>query len=185
MKTILLAKDIFKIENFWSVEKCDEYIAKSESTGYEVATVQTEAGPRVVDHIRNNHRVLYKDMALANELWKELGPHVPKSIGESEAIGLNELFRFYRYQPGQQFRKHRDQSFIRNSREASYYTFMIYLNDDFKGGETKFDDLVVAPTKGGALVFYHALEHEGTAVIEGIKYVLRTDIMFRVKSLEK
>jgi prolyl 4-hydroxylase len=117
----------------------------------EAATVQTETGPRVVEHIRNNNRVLYRDIALAQELWKELAPHAPQSIGDSEAIGLNELFRFYRYQQGQQFRKHRDQSYIRNSREASYYTFMIYLNDSFKGGETRFNDLVVEPMKGSAL----------------------------------
>jgi prolyl 4-hydroxylase len=185
MKTTTLLKDIFLIENFWSVEKCDQYIARSESKGYEAATVQTETGPRVVDHIRNNNRVLYKDIALAQELWKELAPHVPQFIGDSEAIGLNELFRFYRYQGGQQFRKHRDQSYIRNSREASYYTFMIYLNDSFKGGETRFNDLVVRPKKGSALVFYHYLEHEGTEVMEGTKYVLRTDIMFRLKNSGK
>jgi hypothetical protein len=62
---------------------------------------------------------------------------------------------------------------------------MIYLNDNFKGGETRFNDFVVAPKKGSALVFYHYLEHEGAEVIEGIKYVLRTDIMFRLKNLEK
>ena len=59
---------------------------------------------------------------------------------------------------------------------------MIYLNDNFKGGETKFNDLVIAPKKGSALLFYHYLEHEGAEVIEGIKYVLRTDIMFRLKN---
>ncbi len=182
MKTTALSKDIFLIDQFWSINKCDEFIAKSESKGYEAATVQTETGPRVVDHIRNNNRVLYKDFALAQQLWNELAPHAPKSIGDSESIGLNELFRFYRYQPGQQFRKHRDQSYIRNSREASYFTLMIYLNDNFKGGETRFNDLVIAPKKGSALVFYHYLEHEGAEVIEGIKYVLRTDIMFRLKN---
>jgi len=62
---------------------------------------------------------------------------------------------------------------------------MIYLNDDFKGGETKFNDLIVAPKKGTALIFYHYLEHEGSEVIEGTKYVLRTDIMYRLKNSEK
>ena len=185
MKTTNLSKDILLIENFWSAEKCDQFIAASESKGYEAATVQTDNGPRVVDHIRNNNRLLYKDFTLAQELWKELEPHGPKSIGESDAIGLNELFRFYRYEAGQQFRKHRDQSYIRNNREASYFTFMIYLNDGFKGGETRFDDLVITPRKGSALVFYHYLEHEGTEVTEGVKYVLRTDIMFRLKNSEK
>jgi prolyl 4-hydroxylase len=180
LKTTALSKDIFLIDQFWPIEKCDEFIAKSESKGYEAATVQTEAGPRVIDHVRNNNRILYNDIALAEELWNKLAPHAPMSIGDSESIGLNELFRFYRYQPGQQFIKHRDQSYIRNSREASYYTFMIYLNDNFNGGETRFKDLIIAPKKGAALIFYHYLEHEGAEVTEGIKYVLRTDIMFRL-----
>ena len=58
---------------------------------------------------------------------------------------------------------------------------MIYLNDNFKGGETRFNNLIVAPKKGSALVFYHYLEHEGAEVLQGIKYVLRTDIMFHLK----
>jgi prolyl 4-hydroxylase len=148
---------------------------------YEPATVQTENGPRLVDFIRNNNRVTYKDNDLANELWSAVKDYAPASIGESEAIGLNELFRFYKYQPGQQFKKHRDQSYIRNSKEASYFTFMIYLNDDFKGGATTFNDLVVTPKGGSALIFYHYIEHEGSEVLEGTKYVLRTDIMFRLK----
>jgi len=185
MKKIVLSNDTFLIENFWSEKKCDEFIRESEMRGYEAATIQTETGPRIVDHIRNNNRVLYKDFDLAQELWEQLEPQAPKSVGDSVVIGLNELFRFYKYQPGQQFRKHRDQSYIRNNQEASYYTFMIYLNDDFKGGETKFDDLVVTPRKGSALVFYHYLEHEGSQVAEGIKYVLRTDIMYRLKNPEK
>jgi prolyl 4-hydroxylase len=99
----------------------------------------------------------------------------------SHAIGLNELFRFYRYQPGQEFKKHRDNSYIRNNKEASYFTFMIYLNDNFTGGATTFKDIVVKPKQGTALVFYHYLEHEGSEVTEGTKYVLRSDIMFRLR----
>jgi hypothetical protein len=136
-----------------------------------------------VDQIRNNNRVLYKDFGLAKELWIELEPYAPKTIGKSQAVGLNELFRFYKYQHGQQFRKHRDQSYIRNSQEASYYTFMIYLNDNFTGGDTTFDHLSVKPKEGSALVFYHYLEHTGTEVLECTKYVLRTDIMYKVREL--
>ncbi len=181
MKTQELKKDIYLIDNFWSSERCDEFIAKTEALGYEPATIQTENGPRLVDHIRNNNRVIYKDINLANDLWLELEPYAPREIGESVVMGLNELFRFYKYQAGQQFRKHRDQSYIRNSKEASYFTFMIYLNDDFKGGTTTFDDLVVTPRKGSALIFYHYMEHEGGEVLEGTKYVLRTDVMYRLK----
>jgi prolyl 4-hydroxylase len=181
MKATELKKNIFLIENFWTADRCDEFIQRTEALGYEPATIQTDNGPRLVDFVRNNNRVVYKDIELARRLWEEVQPYAPNEIGESVAIGLNEQFRFYKYQPGQQFRKHRDQSYIRNSREASYFTFMIYLNEGFKGGATTFNDLVVEPQKGSALVFYHYLEHEGSEVLEGTKYVLRTDIMFRLK----
>lgn len=180
MNMTTLSKDIFLIENFWSDTLCDQFILKSEAKGYDKATVETERGPRLIDHVRNNNRVLYEDFDLAEDLWRQVEPYAPKLIGESYAIGLNELFRFYRYEPGQQFKKHRDQSYIRNSEEASYYTFMIYLNDGFQGGETTFDAVTVSPKKGSALIFNHFLEHEGTEVIEGVKYVLRTDVMYRL-----
>src|SRR5690349_11939327 len=117
MKVIELKKDIRIIEDFWSFEECDNYIAKMESIGFEPATIQTDNGPRLVDHIRNNNRVVYKDKDLAERLWQSVKEYAPVEIGESVSIGLNELFRFYKYEPGQQFKKHRDQSYIRNARE--------------------------------------------------------------------
>jgi len=39
MKTTVFSKNIFLIDNFWSIEKCDQFIAKSESKGYEAATI--------------------------------------------------------------------------------------------------------------------------------------------------
>lgn len=39
-------------------------------------------------------------------------------------------------------------------KKKSFYTFMIYLNDDFEGGETEFENLLtVTPEKGTALIF--------------------------------
>jgi len=57
---------------------------------------------------------------------------------------------------------------------------MIYLNDNYEGGETTFNDLTIRPQQGMALVFLHDLEHEGSVVRQGVKYVLRSDIMFRL-----
>jgi len=58
---------------------------------------------------------------------------------------------------------------------------MIYLNDDFEGGETKFDNVTIEPKTGTALCFIHEQKHEGCPVVEGLKYVLRTDVMYRKK----
>lgn len=176
--------NVFTVDHFWTKQQCEDFTAKSESIGYEAATVETEKGQVLLESVRNNNRVIYRDFQLAAELWKELQPFAPKQIGNSVAVGLNELFSFYRYQVGQQFKKHRDQSFIRNEIEASYYTFMIYLNDNYQGGETSFNDLVVKPEQGVALIFQHGLEHAGNPVSQGVKYVLRTDIMYGLEKAE-
>jgi hypothetical protein len=55
---------------------------------------------------------------------------------------------------------------------------MVYLNEGFAGGETAFLDRVVTPRTGRALIFRHELPHEGRPVERGLKYALRTDIMF-------
>ena len=94
---------------------------------------------------------------------------------------MNERFRGYRYDPGQQFRDHLDGRFARSESEVSLLTFMIYLNDEFAGGSTRFSDLGidVVPQHGTALFFQHALRHAGVTVDLGRKYVLRTDAMYR------
>jgi hypothetical protein len=83
----------------------------------------------------------------------------------------------------------------RDARQSSLFTFLIYLNDDFKGGETTFfipsvkDGVInaypVKPMMGSVAVFPHgeaqgALLHEGTGVVEGAKYVIRTDVEYDV-----
>jgi len=175
-----VAKNIYVIENFFTEEECDRYVAESEKCGYSTATVNMEKGERVIDDVRNNKRILYTDKELADKVWKKLDGLGPQKIGNCVAIGLNELFRFYKYEPGQLFKKHIDESFIRSEFEASYFTFMIYLNDGYVGGETKFETTNIKGKKGMALVFLHSLAHEGAEVESGIKYVLRTDIMYRL-----
>jgi hypothetical protein len=63
---------------------------------------------------------------------------------------------------------------------------MVYLNEEFTGDETKFyqDDrtlrVTVSPKRGMALVFAHFQLHEGAPVVDGRKYVLRTDVVYSV-----
>ncbi|MBL0742046.1 prolyl hydroxylase family protein [Chryseolinea lacunae] len=180
-----LTSHIYTLDNFLTPEACLAFIQQTENLGYEPATIMTDHGPRLAEHVRNNNRVMFKDVALAEQLWQRLGEQAPAPLSDSVAYGLNELFRFYRYRPGQKFRKHRDASYIKSATEGSLFTFMIYLNDDFTGGETTFNEIVVKPKTGSALIFRHALEHEGTEVLTGVKYVLRTDIMFTLTKKTK
>lgn len=180
MKRIDLEQDIYLLEDFFTSRECDELILWSEQRGYEEAKVQVDGKEMMMKGIRNNSRITYVDVDLAERIWERFKPHAVLKFGNSEAIGLNELFRFYRYEPGQYFKKHVDGSFVRGIGEASCFTFMIYLNDDFEGGETTFGNFAVKPKKGTALVFHHPVKHAGEPILSGVKYALRTDVMYRL-----
>ena len=185
MQTNILIPDrLLTIDGFFSPDECAVHIARSEGEGYEAATISTRGGAVMNTAIRNNDRLIADDPALAAQLWKRLQPFVPSPLFGREAIGLNERLRYYRYEPGQTFRPHQDGSFRRDNGEKSQVTFMVYLNDGFGGGSTKFDlryphgEIEVVPRAGMALLFVHSFRHEGAVVTSGAKYVLRSDVMY-------
>ncbi len=184
MNKRVIDSDIYVIEGFLSSEECDDFITSCEGMGFERAKVNLDGRQVEMTMVRNNERVLKTDHNLANQLWLKLRTVHPTVFGNSTAVGLNELFRFYKYSVGERFKRHRDGSFVRNEREFSCFTFMVYLNDDFSGGETAFENAVITPKKGMALVFKHERKHEGKSLIDGVKYVLRSDIMYRLKQEE-
>ena len=80
-------------------------------------------------------------------------------------------------------------------KRSSLYTFLIYLNDEFEAGETTFfmpsiqegvmNAYPVKPAMGAVAVFPHgegkgALLHEGSGVTTGVKYIIRTDVLYDV-----
>jgi predicted 2-oxoglutarate/Fe(II)-dependent dioxygenase YbiX len=188
-KNVLVANNkVFTIANVLSPAECAEYVALTENIGYTSAPITTHQGFEMRPDIRNNERVILDDSKLAHSLWQRVSDSIPNTIEKWQAIGLNERFRFYRYDPGQRFAIHRDGSHRRDNGEKSLLTFMIYLNDGFEGGETRFwlsrnylideCDVSVVPVTGMALCFVHELLHEGAPVIQGRKYVLRSDVMY-------
>jgi 2OG-Fe(II) oxygenase superfamily len=72
---------------------------------------------------------------------------------------------------------HKDGPWTENG-VSSRLTFLIYLNAGFVGGATDFRDFSVSPAAGSALLFIHDTWHEGASVTEGIKYVLRSDVLY-------
>lgn len=179
MKKIELHPQIFLIENFLSHEECNQYIKIAEEKVFEEAKIGIHGQQLMNKGVRNNDRLMIFDKSWAQELFERADIFLPKVHEEYKLLDFNEMFRMYKYTPGQRFKMHRDGSFIRNEEEKSFYTFLIYLNDDFEGGETDFENLfTVVPKKGTALVFYHPQRHEGKMLISGTKYVLRTDVMY-------
>ena len=92
---------------------------------------------------------------------------------------------------------HCDARFVRSSEEKSFYTVNVYINNgggkDFKGGRTCFFNphkitgkmevsVGVVAHAGSALIFNQAPEriyHNGEEVYDGVKYLMRTDVMYK------
>ncbi len=176
-----ISNGIFTVDDFMSKEVSEKWIAFSEEEGYEDAKINLGRKQVLNQLIRNNQRFIYDSVELAEKFWERIKDFVPAETVYGRAMGLNERFRFYIYHPGQQFKAHQDGSYMRNIHEWSSFTFMVYLNEDMKGGETRFMNCSIQPKTGKALIFRHELVHEGSPVIEGVKYVLRTDVMYKRK----
>lgn len=175
---IWLADDAFAVKQFFTEEECARYVAAAEAAGFESATITGGLGAVVDRHVRDNDRVILDNASWATEIWQRLKDFAPGKMGGHNAIGCNERFRIYRYRPGQQFKWHHDGAFERENGERSRVTVLIYLNDGYLGGDTEFQDFSLKPERGMALGFAHFMVHRGQVVLQGTKYVLRTDVMY-------
>ena len=183
------ADNVATIAGFLSAAECDDYIRLGEATGFEEAPITTSRGMMMMKDVRNNDRVMIDDPARALALYQRLSDDLaPRFQRTWTRVAFNERLRLYRYDIGQQFDWHRDGYFQRPNGERSFFTFMVYLNDDFDGGATSFSDdgfsfpggmLRITPAKGMGLLFHHPILHRGDPVTTGRKYVLRTDVMYR------
>ena len=180
----LAAPLVWTVPDVLSAEECRGLIARIEDAGCAPAPITTGAGFVMRPDIRNNERVVIDDEALAAHLFARVAPHVPPTVSGCDVVSANERLRCYRYSQGQRFAPHYDGAFVRTAEETSRLTFMVYLNDDFAGGSTNFLDLErrIEPRTGMALLFQHFLLHEGSEVTSGVKYVVRSDVMYRARA---
>jgi predicted 2-oxoglutarate/Fe(II)-dependent dioxygenase YbiX len=190
---ITIDDGIFTIESVFSPLECRDLIDRAEAIGFEAATVRSADGPMMMTNIRNNDRVVIDDVTLADQMWQRI-QHLLPELDSATPCGVDSQLRFYRYHPGQQFRRHKDGAVTNSVGQTSKLSYMIYLNDECEGGDTAFREYyaiggvskkiesIVTPTIGMALLFRHELRHEGTSVTAGVKYVLRSDVFYSDKS---
>lgn len=176
----LSAPLVFTVPDVLPADECRALIARLEEAGFDDAPISTIAGPVMRKDVRNNTRVMFDHHELAARLYARVEAVLPV-VCNTRPVGANERFRAYRYEPGQRFAPHLDGCFRRSAHERSELTLMVYLNDGFGGGATRFLDyeIDVVPKTGMALLFQHRILHEGCEVTSGIKYALRSDVMYR------
>tara|TARA_Y100000310_G_scaffold150201_1_gene149614 strand:+ start:18782 stop:19324 length:543 start_codon:yes stop_codon:yes gene_type:complete len=178
----MLAKR-WEIEEFVTEDFCNEVIRLAEEEiGFEQASITTGEGTVVRINYRNNEKAVFIDPELAAFLWEKLKDDPRLNNPGWKLVDLNEQFRVYKYSnPEQFFALHKDGAYQRIPLvEESWVTLLVYLNEDFEGGETSFIDGEVKPKTGlAALMTQHNYLHEAKRVTSGTKYVLRTDVMYR------
>jgi hypothetical protein len=199
------------IKDVLSPTECQTIIAATESIGFLPDAPIRDDGSEASILAHNVYWVV--DQSLHDTLWERVRPHVPAQVAGKKARGINRRFRVYRYVPGAEYRCHIDgawppsgvdpvtkayhyDSSPPEARQSSLFTFLIYLNDEFEGGETTFflpsvregvmNAYPVNPVMGSVAVFPHgetkgALLHEGTGVRKGAKYIIRTDVEYDVE----
>ncbi|GMH49989.1 hypothetical protein TrRE_jg2799 [Triparma retinervis] len=143
------------------------------------------------------------EKGMLGAIWNRVRDLVPTVQGK-KPVGINARWRGFRYREGGVYRMHIDGSWVRGGVRKgrlveddgggvkSRLTFLMYLNDDFEGGETTFfaprrggglEGRKVRPRKGSVLVFpqgnERSLLHEGSGVKGGgTKWVVRTDVLY-------
>lgn len=174
---------VHAIPGFASQAECDWLIALA-SARLKQATVYGRPGG--VDPGRTNrHAVL--DLATADVVTETLRWRIADELGAPPP--LLEIAQVLHYAVGQEFASHYDfldprvsaADIARQGQRAA--TFLIYLNEDYDGGETSFPKLGLAHRgrTGDALVFGNLdrsgqpdfrAEHAGTPPTRGEKWVL-------------
>ncbi|ESP04148.1 hypothetical protein LOTGIDRAFT_170981 [Lottia gigantea] len=179
----------FGLYNVFTPEECKDFIKITEKRGYEKALVTISSGRQILmTKVRNSDRCIVNSHEEAEKIWQRIKDFIPSQWKKRPVLGLNERLSFLRYNGGGYFKPHFDGSSITENGGESYITILLYLNEGFDGGSTTFistknekERVEFVPQTGSILVFQHDILHEGSELIKGRKYAMRTDVMFGIK----
>ncbi|MDQ1830853.1 prolyl hydroxylase family protein [Massilia scottii] len=177
MLVVAHAPTVFSIDGFLDARACGELVALAEARGFAAAGVRTAQGTKPMPTIRNNERAQFEAPDWIALLWQRLAAAGMPGLDGQAAVGLPRELRFYKYSAGQRFKMHKDGPWSEDGL-SSKLTFLVYLNQGYEGGDTVFKEFRVTPKTGSALLFVHDTWHEGAALTGGIKYVLRSDVLY-------
>lgn len=190
-------------------QECRALIDLSEALGY-----LPDAAVSLPRDVRHNDNVVWvTDEKTDTLIWQRVAALAAENLeafGGHEPVGLNARFRFYRYGLQDYFKSHTDGAWpgsrvINDELIANAYpdrysqmTFLLFLNEDYEGGATRFlvpaladgeageacyRHVDVRTPAGGVLCFphgYHAQHcvHSSEPITQGTKYIIRTDMLF-------
>lgn len=160
----------------FSAQEC-AFLRQSAEPLYSASTVNDSNGRPVRDPLRTSDGGTLHWL-IENPAVHALNRRLAAVSGTGAENG--EALQILRYRKDQQYLPHLD--FVRRSENQRFQTALVYLNDDYDGGETCFvkTGLRVKGRRGDAIVFRNALanrdpdpmsEHASLPVTRGIKYL--------------
>ena len=128
------------INNVFSDEECSNLIIYSENVGYVQASSYIDKYKK--EHffleIRKSLRCVIDSIDFAKILYKRIAHIIPNKYNDMTFCEINPRFRFLKYTCGDHFAKHTDEHYKNDKNEISLITVLIYPNNDYEGGNTKF-----------------------------------------------
>jgi hypothetical protein len=184
---------IYQYDNFFTDEECDSIIKTVESSDF------YKRNPEKKKRVRNN---LCLNLSHIAQFWDDNLEYDNTSIKEANLMAHNLILRAHQqyvndnkllkaYMPsyyhnlgGEYFYRYYDESdyydwhFDASERTEHVHSYIVYLNDDFEGGDTLFltQKMRVKPKKGSVLCFtcdFYSI-HKGAKVTKGTKKILWT-----------
>eukprot|EP00121_Abeoforma_whisleri_P001101 Awhi_evm1s978 len=191
----------FTLDEVLSEEECQRLIAVTERVGYVSSKVNVSGKLVVLKGVVDSASCVIEDASFTAKLFERIKSQLPLILSDptepnlnwqGEACGINPLLRCLRYGTGTEgFTSHRDNSTKIGDDQRSLLTIVLYMNEGYTGGETRFcqqldvhaeekDVIFTTPvTCGSLLLFHHDCIHDVAAVLEGTKYAMRTDVLYR------
>jgi hypothetical protein len=164
---------IYELSHFLNIFECKQYI--------ENINKNTTCIPFTNSGKFTNNK--WNDEKLANIFYEKLQNYNIEN--DNTIIRPNKIIMSGKYNIGDSFSLHTDTGLYYNleNREKTQWTLLIYLNDDFNGGETVFYDnnwnitKIIIPKMGKAILFDINLWHKGNQIMNGEKYWIGCEII--------
>lgn len=188
---------LIELGSLLTSNECDEIVEQFSGECFESMT------EKYTQQTRNNSRLIILDDRLGRTLWRRLkfDHKLTKLVRQTQPLGfnvqgqwklngINPAMRINKYKQDQFFAPHKDAQYAPSGDRRSLLSLIIYLNDDYKQGQTKFyfprqiptsdikgltikeeikaynglvngyECITLEPKKGYAVLFSHNLLHE-------------------------
>lgn len=172
-----LGTRIYQIHHAISSSVCRDYVQQGDVVGW---------GPTNIGELNplfsRSQAAIDIDMPV---LFAAIQSTVPPQLDGMDIVALaGPRTACMRYSAGEYFGLHTDSPFVAEDGALTKLSLVLYLNDDYTGGETVFPDqaLEVRPEIGTILLFPPNLRHMSKPIIRGIKYIIRSEVLYRSSS---